>query len=65
MPTTYVIRNFNVGVRDVMNIHDMFGVPYNRPKNDLNDKFVLVKKWKKLIENVMGNIWGQHFVMGL
>jgi hypothetical protein len=43
----------------------MFGVPYNRPKNDLNDKFVLVKKWKKLIENVMGNIWGQHFVMGL
>jgi hypothetical protein len=44
MPTTYAIRNFNVGVRDVVNIHDMFGVPYNRPKNDLNDKFVLVKK---------------------
>jgi len=36
--------SFNVGAKDVENIHDMFGVPYNRPKNDLNDKFVLVKK---------------------
>jgi hypothetical protein len=36
--------NFNVDVRDVENIRDMFGVPYNRPKKDLNDKFVLGKK---------------------
>jgi hypothetical protein len=25
------------------------------------NKFFLVKKWKKSIENVMGNIWGWHF----
>jgi hypothetical protein len=50
--------NFNVSVGDVENIHDMFGVPYNRTKNDLNDKFVLVKKLKKKFENVTTNIWG-------